>query len=202
MLSTDPAKRPNAETALTNKWFSLFHGNSEEIILDLNIIENLVRFQAALTLQKAALSYIANQIGQNDEIKKIKEEFDKIDDNKDGVLSKKELINCLIKIYPSEEATLRCDIIFKEIDFNNDGTINFSEFLTVTLKRERMLSEETLRKAFAMFDLDGNGFLTIDELKETIPIDKNSEMSWEEIMKEVDTNGDGQVYINLLIDLF
>ncbi len=196
LLSHDPSKRPNAQEALCDKWFSLFTGKKDEFILDQMIIQNLTKFQARLTLQKATLSFIANQISQNDEIKKIKEEFDKIDHNRDGVLSKEELILCLSKIYTSEETNLRVENIFKEIDFNYDGTINFSEFLTVTMKRDRLLSEETLKNAFARFDLDGNGYLTIEELKETIPLDGNEEVSWEEVMKEVDKNGDGQV--NLL----
>jgi Ca2+-binding EF-hand superfamily protein len=39
------------------------------------------------------------------------------------------------------------------IDFNNDGHINFSEFVTVLIEKGRLLSEEMLKKAFNMFDL-------------------------------------------------
>ena len=41
---------------------------------------------------------------------------------------------------------------------------------------------------------DGNGFITIGELKETIPLDvEDTENIWEEMVNEVDTDGDGQV---------
>ena len=50
-----------------------------------------------------------------------------------------------------------------------------------------------LQKAFKMFDLDGNGFITIDELKETIPLEIQNNSQWIEIVKEVDQDGDCQI---------
>ena len=125
--------------------------------------------------------------------KKINEIFDKIDENKDGMISKDELIHCMDLLYPHEEAIKKANEIFEEIDFNNDGSINFSEFITVNLKKEKLLNEDMLQKAFKMFDLDGNGFITIDELKETIPLEIQNNSQWIEIVKEVDQDGDCQI---------
>ncbi len=51
-----------------------------------------------------------------------------------------------------------------------------------------------------MFDLvisfynqDGNGYITIDELKEVISLDIASLEEWEQVVKEVDSDGDGKV---------
>lgn len=59
-----------------------------------------------------------------------------------------------------------------------------------------------LRKAFEIFDLvisiynqDCNGYITIDEFKEVISLDLASIEEWEEIVKEVDNDGDGKVII-------
>ena len=120
-------------------------------------------------------------------------EFDKIDVNKDGEISKEELVKCLEVLYPSQEAKLRADNIFKEIDFNNDGSINFSEFLTVNIQREKLLSEETLDRAFKMFDLDGNGYITIDELKKAMPLEITTKSGWRKLVSEVDKDGDYQI---------
>jgi calcium-dependent protein kinase len=57
------------------------------------------------------------------------------------------------KLYPLGEAEKKVKEVLEEVDFNNDGTISFSEFLTVTIKKERLLSEETLKKAFDLFDI-------------------------------------------------
>lgn len=48
---------------------------------------------------------------------------------------------------------MKVDEFINLIDFNNDGTINFSEFVTVTIEKTRLLSEEMLKKAFYMFDI-------------------------------------------------
>jgi len=164
LLNYCPAKRPSAEKALKSQWLNNMTKNKYALdnILDENVINNLMKFQSSITLQKASLVFIANQVGQNEEVHKLQEEFDKIDKNKDGVLSREELLECILyllfilglsKLYPKQEAINKVDTVFSEVDFNNDGMINFSEFITVTLKKEKLLCEEMLRKAFEMFDL-------------------------------------------------
>lgn len=59
-----------------------------------------------------------------------------------------------------------------------------------------MLSEENLRIAFTMFDKDGNGQISIDELRAVFhggivsALDDDDEEIWEQIMQEVDRNND------------
>jgi len=97
LLDYNPVERPSGEQALKNKWLNNMVKNKEAIdnILDKNVINNLTKFQSSVTLQKASLVFMANQVGQNEEVQKLKEEFDKIDNNKDGVLSKEELVECI-----------------------------------------------------------------------------------------------------------
>jgi calcium-dependent protein kinase len=59
----------------------------------------------------------------------------------------------LRKIYPFQESIEKVEDCMMAIDFNNDGHINFSEFVTVLIEKGRLLSEEMLKKAFNMFDL-------------------------------------------------
>jgi calcium-dependent protein kinase len=162
LLNYTPNKRPSCEEALNSKWIIklLRTDFTQDNILDNKIVQNLIRFQSVISLQKASLAFIANQLGHNEEVKKIKDEFDKIDINKDGILSKKELLDCTIylklgmsKLYPLGEAEKKVAEVLDEVDFNNDGTISFSEFLTVTIKKEKLLSEESLKKAFDLFDI-------------------------------------------------
>ena len=195
LLSYKPEQRPSAEEALNNKWLISMINDGNNKLSDY-IITNLIKFRTTLGLQKATVSFLANQISINEEIKKLKEEFDKIDVNKDGEISKKELIQCLESIYPSQEAKLRANAIFKEIDFNNDGSINFSEFLTVNIQKEKLLNEETLDRAFRMFDLDGNGYITIEELKKTMPLEITTKAGWRNLVSEVDKDGDYQISFN------
>ena len=191
LLSYDPMQRPSAEEALNNIWLS--DKNNSNVGLNQEIIANLSKFRTTLGLQKMTISFLANQVSVNEEIKKLKEEFDKFDVNKDGEISKEELIKYLEKLYPYQEAVEKADEIFKEIDFNNDGCINFSEFLTANFKKEKLLSEKTLQKTFNLLDLDGNGYITLDELKESMPVEITSKIEWRELIEEVDKDGDNQI---------
>ena len=194
LLEINPKKRISAEEALKNEWlYKMLNSEENDNILNKAIIENLIKFSSSVSLQKATLSFLANQISMNEEIEKLKKEFDKIDVNKDGEISLDELILCLKTLYPPEEAKKRAIDIFREIDFNNDGSINFSEFLTVNLQKEKLLNEDMLRKAFNLFDIDGNGYITIDELKETLNLNLNNQLDWKDLVGEVDKDGDNQI---------
>ena len=194
-LNYDVEQRISAEQALQSKWLlkMVKYKHETEKYLKIDIINNLTNFTNKLTLQKAILSFLANQINLNEEIKILKDEFNKMDKNKDGLISKEELIHCMEILYPHEEAVIKANEIFNEIDFNNDGSINFSEFLTVNIKKEKLLNEETLDNAFKMFDIDGNGYITIDELKKTMPLEITSKTGWKELVSEVDKDGDYQI---------
>jgi calcium-dependent protein kinase len=48
--------------------------------------------------------------------------------------------------------------------------------------------------AFSMFDKDGSGFISADEVKSVLGVGKNvDEKLWLDIVKEVDANGDGEI---------
>lgn len=58
------------------------------------------------------------------------------------------------------------DKIFANIDFNKDGQIDYSEFLSVTINKEKALSQSNMVLAFHHFDTDGCGHITADHLVE------------------------------------
>ena len=56
--------------------------------------------------------------------------------------------------------------LIHQLDTNQDGKIDYGEFITAAVNRARLLSEENLRIAFQMFDKDGNGYISKEELKD------------------------------------
>jgi calcium-dependent protein kinase len=56
------------------------------------------------------------------------------------------------------------------------------------------LQDEKLKAAFAVYDKDGSGSISTDEIKEVLGVGGNiSEEVWTQIVNEIDENGDGEV---------
>lgn len=86
--------------------------------------------------------------------------------------------------------------IIDSIDTDGDGVIDYSEFIAAAYNREILLSQQNLKVAFNMFDQDGNGQITLEELKSIFNRGQVSERSddvWEKMLAEVDENGDNEI---------
>ncbi|KAL0326312.1 UNVERIFIED_CONTAM: Calcium-dependent protein kinase SK5 [Sesamum radiatum] len=62
--------------------------------------------------------------------------------------------------------TCMAAFILFQADIDNNGTIDYGEFLAATLHLNKMEREENLHAAFSFFDKDGSGYITIDELQQ------------------------------------
>ena len=51
------------------------------------------------------------------------------------------------------------------MDTNGDGMIDYGEFISAASDREKMINEKNLTMLFALFDTDGNGVISVDELR-------------------------------------
>ena len=77
-----------------------------------------------------------------------------------------------------------------------NGTIDFPEFLTMMARKMKDTdSEEEIREAFRVFDKDGNGFISAAELRHVMTNlgEKLTDEEVDEMIREADTDGDGQV---------
>ena len=56
-----------------------------------------------------------------------------------------------------------------EVDTDGNGTIEFSEFITLMQRRTSDdVSEKEMRKSFRMYDKDGDGYITKTELRQVM----------------------------------
>mmetsp|Transcript_30594 Transcript_30594/g.22679 ORF Transcript_30594/g.22679 Transcript_30594/m.22679 type:complete len:118 (-) Transcript_30594:47-400(-) len=79
-------------------------------------------------------------------------------------------------------------------DADGSGEIDYSEFVVATINKRKLLSEEKLTAAFKLFDKDGSGSISANEVKEVLGVGKNiDEKVWNDIILEVDGNGDGEI---------
>jgi calmodulin len=77
-----------------------------------------------------------------------------------------------------------------------NGTIEFEEFLEMMAKKSKDCdNEDELKEAFRVFDKDGNGFISAAELRHVMTNlgEKLTDEEVDEMIREADTDGDGQV---------
>jgi len=90
--------------------------------------------------------------------------FTSIDRNKDGVISKAELLSALKSEMSAEEAEAQVSKIMECVNLDEQGNLNYTEFVRISSEEEVLLSKENIRKAFSFFDRDGSGSIEKTEL--------------------------------------
>ena len=68
------------------------------------------------------------------------------------------------------------------------------------MNKSKLLSREKIEAAFKAFDADGSGEITADEIKQFLGKSNNyNEEVWNELIREVDQNGDGVIDLDEFI---
>ena len=200
MLS-EPLTRLTAEQVLVHPWLvNQLNKNTKakEIKINFNTFKT---YSGANKLSRAVLTYIASRL-TDDEVKKLKDAFQKIDVNGDGMLTLEELKNAINQ--NPEVHVMNIEQIFKTIDTDNSGVINYTEFLAASIDKRIYLQEDKLRDAFKLFDEDKSGKISKSEISKVLKFKKSgAEMT--KLFEKYDLNGDGEIdfdeFLNMMKDL-
>lgn len=202
LLEKDIKKRLSAKDALQHEWFSnTFNPNSSKYKSKKqkdnfnSVIGNLKSFHAERKFQHAVLGFIIHNLAKQEDIAELRKVFLELDENGDGRLSKQELLAGLSKIMPLNEAEYEVGNLINSSE-NEDGYIEYQDFLKASYNKEKLLNINNLKLAFDMFDKDGNGLISVGELKSMLGnngIDRVQTNVWNEMIREIDLNGDGEI---------
>jgi calcium-dependent protein kinase len=195
LLKMDPAQRYTSEQALNHDWIRDRAPRAKEVNLQGHLVSNLKNFRCQNKLKKAALHIIAGQMSES-QIKGLRETFEALDVNGDGLLTMDELqagiSNANLQLSGHDLAA-----IMEGVDSDGSGLIDYTEFLAATLDRKSYLQEDVCWTAFSVFDQNGDGQITLEELKSILETgsvnDALDGRTSEEILQDVDTNGDGSI---------
>ena len=91
--------------------------------------------------------------------------------------------------------------LFDLIDVDQNGKIDYTEFLASTIQKKNYLRNERLLEAFSVFDKDNSGQITKEELLEALKAEKSQEKEVEKYIQAVDKNGDGKIDYKEFLDL-
>ena len=197
MLEYDPKHRYSAAQALQDPWIisKTSVGHSDNVI-DSTSLDSLKGFRVEQKLQHAVLTFIASQLINKEESKKLSETFRNIDKNGDGKLSREELLEAYKMTMGKEAALEEVEHIMKTVDVNGSGFIDYTEFITACAKKETMLSVENLESAFKAFDSDNSGKITASELREMLGGEASAQGDvWTKLIADVDQDKDGEIDI-------
>jgi len=188
------SERYSAEEALGHKWIlqNSFQSNSsnQEVI---NTLQNLQNFKVDNKLKDAVYTFIATQCMSAPELRKAREVFRAIDSKGDGKLDFEELERSF-KLVDPEAASGLANQVLGKLDADCSGFIDYTEFLKGSFNVGTVLSEENLNEAFKVFDRDGSGSISSEELQKILQGDnKCNQQVWEEFIQLVDQNGDGEI---------
>nr|GLL42307.1 calcium-dependent protein kinase 11-like [Ipomoea trifida] len=190
MLQRDPRQRITAHQVLCHPWI-VDDTVAPDRPLGSAVLARLKNFSAMNKLKKMALRVIAERLSE-EEIGGLRQLFKMIDADGSGTITFEELKQSLKRV-GSDLMESEIQDLMNAADIDNNGTIDYGEFLAATLHLNKMEKEENLIAAFAYFDKDGSGYITIDELQLACKDFGLGEASLEETIKEIDTDHDGRI---------
>eukprot|EP00746_Dinoflagellata_sp_MGD_P158869 gnl/MRDRNA2_/MRDRNA2_86576_c0_seq18.p1 gnl/MRDRNA2_/MRDRNA2_86576_c0~~gnl/MRDRNA2_/MRDRNA2_86576_c0_seq18.p1 ORF type:complete len:499 (+),score=106.52 gnl/MRDRNA2_/MRDRNA2_86576_c0_seq18:88-1584(+) len=191
LLKICPDDRFTAAQAMNHVWIRNQAPKAPAVPLQQSLVKNLKTFQSRHRFKKAALHVIAWQLDDS-QIRNLRSVFLQLDSDGDGLLSFQELRNSLIK-----SGLKNLDQIYMdEVDSDGSGLIDYTEFLAAALDKKTYIQEDVCWSAFRAFDRNGDGKITMSELEQVFDcgkVEKAMGYGTEELMKHVDSNGDGVI---------
>jgi len=204
LLERNPAIRITAEEAMNHKWFRKLKIRDKMNYIPrekiLKMLETLKNYKPEKILKTIALAYLVHNNPQHDEVLDGCKLFNLIDKNSNGKITKLELKNGMNELtsWNEEESNKFVNQIFNLIDGDNNGYIEYEEFVRCCIDKEKFITEEVIKFSFRFFDIDRDGEITVNEIKETFAKSfkkdiKDFDEAMLSIVKEVDQNDDKKI---------
>ncbi|KAI1295341.1 Neuronal calcium sensor 2 [Halotydeus destructor] len=133
----------------------------------------------------------------------------------DGKLTKAKFIEIYKMFFSTGNPQKYCEQVYRTFDANNDGSINFKEFLLAIGVTTGSDPREKLKWAFKMYDINNDGLIERDEMANIIkalyemlddpetgsdePMDQAKKVQF--LFDKMDANKDGRVSLEEFIDV-
>ena len=197
-MITPENQRYTARQVLDHPWFK----NASNIPLTaLNFNPTLfIDYYKGSAIKKMSLLFIASRLDEN-EINNLKMSFEAFDKQKDGQITYYELRQGLLQLKSNKYSDNDIQLLFKSIDVDQNGKIDYTEYLAATIQKINYYKNERLLETFYKFDKDKNGLITKEELLQALKAEKSQEKEIEKYIKAVDKNEDGKIDYKEFLEL-
>lgn len=200
LLEMDPNKRLSADEAIKHEWFE--KTKTREKIINMSqekifeFVRKLTLFKYQSKFQETALAFLVHNSLHLDEVKDIYKVFNAIDLNCDGKINEYEMTEALKKLYSGkkseEEIKSQIKLIFKNIDNDGNGSIEYEEFVRAVIGKDKLLSDAFVKHTFNFFDKDGSGEITLEEMKGIFGNDIDI-TTIKKMVQEIDSDGNQEI---------
>ncbi|CAL1134794.1 unnamed protein product [Cladocopium goreaui] len=185
LLEKQEAWRPSSEEA--QKEF-----NWPEVAQPDGYVTSLIGFSKKSTFSKAVYLCAASQLDTS-KLDGLNEMFKRLDTDRNGKLSMQEFKEGLRQVLDPESIEKMVDAL----DMDHSGSADYSEFIAGCLDAHTDLIESALSHVFHVFDINGDGKISLKELSSILTSDGSLSIvlpegkTVEEFMKEIDASQDG-----------
>jgi calcium-dependent protein kinase len=200
LLEKQPFRRYTIAQALAHPWVTS-DGVAPDTPLDSSIVRAMTHFNAKNRLRREALRLVSSTLSADD-LKALASQFHTIDTDADMVITYSELAAAMRKMgltdSKSEDEVLKA---MEAMDADNDGTIDLQEFLAATSELQMIEHQNNIWWAFCQYDKNGDGTITIDELRAVLKGEAEDKI--QEYIREYDVDRDGRIsyeeFIRMLV---
>ena len=197
LLDKNIERRYSAKEALNHPWFTKFEGRAlfrnfdEEEVKP--YINNLFKYTFRSKIQQLVIAFLVHNLPNTDSsvlILKLFRHFNKTGNCK---LSKEELTNGLYHFKDKEEVDKIIDHLFVLLDGDNDGFLEYEEFLRACIDRKQIITTTYLKYAFKFIDKEKTGTLDAQKIINAFVATPNKiiEAVFNNTLNTVDKDGDG-----------
>ena len=97
-----------------------------------------------------------------------------------GRITKGEFQNIYSKFFPDCDANTYAQHVFRSFDTNDDGTLDFKEYIIALHMTSTGKTHRKLEWAFSLFDVDRNGHITKSEVTDicTVSFEDGGDTLW------------------------
>ena len=116
-------------------------------------------------MKQATLAFMASHLTSKDEKKDLEKIFRSMDKDGNGTLDREEVLQGYEEHFGVQITEEQVDAMFKAVDLDGNNCIDYTEFVMATMNEKDLISNEKLKAAFRLFDKDGSGTISPEEIR-------------------------------------
>jgi len=196
ILVLDVGRRLSAEKALQHIWIAQLAPRAPVAELPPAVLSRLCTFNVLGKFKRAAATALVQQLHE-DSIEQLRETFQALDTSEDGLLSIDEIRQGLQAAGVEVPDHLQQTLV--DVDTDGSGAVDYTEFLAAAVDEKHCFQEAACWAAFRVFDMDGDGKITKDEIAKMLSCGRMGSLAdtlgadrdeIEQAVLEADFNGD------------